>query len=53
MTPPVTGRSVRSLALGILIRVQKGGAHAAPLLDARGRSLDPRDRDLLVGMLLL
>jgi len=47
MTPPGTGRSVRSLALGILIRVQKGGAHAAPLLDARGRSLEPRDRDLL------
>jgi 16S rRNA (cytosine967-C5)-methyltransferase len=47
MTAPRAARSVRSLALGILIRVEKGGAHAAPLLDARGRALDGRDRDLL------
>lgn len=49
MTAPGASRSrsVRSLALGILIRVERDGAHAAPLLDARGRSLDSRDRDLL------
>jgi 16S rRNA (cytosine967-C5)-methyltransferase len=40
-------RSVRSLALGILTRVERDGAHAAPLLDARGAALPPRDRDLL------
>jgi 16S rRNA (cytosine967-C5)-methyltransferase len=40
-------RSVRSLALGILIRVARDRAHASPLLDARGASLPPRDRDLL------
>jgi 16S rRNA (cytosine967-C5)-methyltransferase len=40
-------RSVRSLALGILIRVERDRAHAAPLLDARGTALPPRDRDLL------
>ena len=40
-------RSVRSLALGILIRVERDRAHAAPLLDARGWALPPRDRDLL------
>jgi 16S rRNA (cytosine967-C5)-methyltransferase len=40
-------RSVRSLALGILIRVARDGAHAAPLLDARGAALPARDRDLL------
>ncbi len=43
MTAP---RSARELALGILLRVEKG-AHASPLLDARGRELDPRDRDFL------
>jgi 16S rRNA (cytosine967-C5)-methyltransferase len=43
MTGP---RSARELALGILLRVDKG-AHAAPLLDARGRDLDGRDRDFL------
>jgi len=43
----VDSRSVRSLALGILIRVARDGAHAAPLLDARGAALDGRDRDLL------
>ena len=50
MTPPAaarSGRSVRSLALGILVRVERDRAHAAPLLDARGRDLTPRDRDLL------
>ncbi len=49
MTPPAgpSVRSVRSLALGILLRVERDGAHAAPLLDARGVSLPPRDRDLL------
>lgn len=40
-------RSVRSVALGILVRIERDGAHAAPLLDARGASLPPRDRDLL------
>ena len=40
-------RSVRSLALGILIRVERDRAHAAPLLDARGAPLPQRDRDLL------
>ncbi len=40
-------RSVRSLALGILVRVERDGAHAAPLLDVRGASLPARDRDLL------
>ncbi len=40
-------RSVRSLALGILVRVERDAAHAAPLLDARGAQLDRRDRDLL------
>ncbi len=40
-------RSVRELALGVLVRVARDGAHAAPLVDARGRDLDPRDRDLL------
>jgi 16S rRNA (cytosine967-C5)-methyltransferase len=43
MTAP---RSVREIALGILLRVH-AGAHAAPLLDARGRELDARDRDFL------
>ncbi len=43
MTSP---RSARELALGILLRVEKG-AHASPLLDARGRELDARDRDFL------
>jgi 16S rRNA (cytosine967-C5)-methyltransferase len=49
MSAPPAGpsRSVRSLALGILIRVERDRAHAAPLLDARGRGLPPRDRDLL------
>jgi len=42
-----SGRSVRTLALGILIRVERDGAHAAPLLEARGAALPPRDRDLL------
>jgi 16S rRNA (cytosine967-C5)-methyltransferase len=45
-TPAAPTRSLRSLALGILLRVENG-AHAAPLLEARGGSLDPRDRDLL------
>ena len=40
-------RSVRSLALGILIRVERDRAHAAPLLDVRGAHLPQRDRDLL------
>ena len=40
-------RSVRSIALGILIRVERDGAHAAPLLDAKGRDLPQNDRDLL------
>ena len=40
-------RSVRSLALGILIRVERDGAHAAPLIDARSAGLPGRDRDLL------
>lgn len=40
-------RSVRSRALGILIRVERDRAHAAPLLDARVAELPPRDRDLL------
>ena len=40
-------RSVRELALGVLVRVARDGAHAAPLIDARGRDLPPRDRDLL------
>ena len=40
-------RPVRSIALGILVRVDRDGAHAAPLLDARGEGLPPRDRDLL------
>ncbi|MGA7992795.1 MAG: transcription antitermination factor NusB, partial [Thermoanaerobaculia bacterium] len=44
MTEPP--KSVREIALGILLRVARG-AHAAPLLDARGRDLDPRDRDFL------
>jgi 16S rRNA (cytosine967-C5)-methyltransferase len=39
-------KSAREIALGILLRVARG-AHAAPLLDARGRELDPRDRDFL------
>lgn len=39
-------RPTREIALGILVRVA-GGAHAAPLLDARGRSLEGRDRDFL------
>jgi 16S rRNA (cytosine967-C5)-methyltransferase len=39
-------KSAREIALGILLRVARG-AHAAPLLDARGRDLDPRDRDFL------
>ncbi len=40
-------RSVRELALGVLVRVARDRAHAAPLVDARGRNLPPRDRDLL------
>jgi len=40
-------RSVRERALGILVRVARDGAHAAPLVDARGRDLPPRDRDFL------
>ena len=40
-------RSVRELALGVLVRVARDDAHAAPLVDARGRDLLPRDRDLL------
>ncbi len=50
MRPPAAAppaRSVRSLALGILLRVEREGAHAAPLLDARGAALPSRDRDLL------
>ncbi len=43
MTAP---RTAREIALGILLRVD-AGAHAAPLLDARGRELDARDRDFL------
>ncbi len=39
-------KTARELALGILLRVAKG-AHAAPLLDARGAGLDARDRDFL------
>jgi 16S rRNA (cytosine967-C5)-methyltransferase len=39
-------KSARGIALGILVRVARG-AHAAPLLDARSRDLDPRDRDFL------
>ena len=38
---------MRELALGVLVRVARDGAHAAPLVDARGRDLPPRDRDLL------
>lgn len=40
-------RGVRSLALEVLLRVERDRAHAAPLLDARAASLPPRDRDLL------
>ncbi|HEX5856077.1 MAG TPA: transcription antitermination factor NusB [Thermoanaerobaculia bacterium] len=40
-------RPVRELALGVLVRVAREGAHAAPLVDARGRDLAPRDRDFL------
>jgi 16S rRNA (cytosine967-C5)-methyltransferase len=40
-------RPVRERALGVLVRVARDGAHAAPLLDARGRDLEPRDRDFL------
>lgn len=40
-------RGVRALALEILVRVERDRAHAAPLLDARGSGLNPRDRDLL------
>ncbi|MGE5346948.1 MAG: transcription antitermination factor NusB, partial [Acidithiobacillales bacterium] len=50
MTPPAAGsrdRPVRWLALGILLRVERDGAHAAPLLDARSTGLPPRDRGLL------
>ena len=50
MTTPAAGpsaRSARALALGILLRVERDGAHAAPLLDARCVELPPRDRDLL------
>ncbi len=43
MTAP---RPAREIALGILLRVARG-AHAAPLLDARGGDLDARDRDFL------
>lgn len=39
-------RPTREIALGILLRVA-AGAHAAPLLDARGRDLDARERDFL------
>ncbi len=50
MTPPGArspARSVRSIALGILVRVERDRAHAAPLLDARSTALEPRDRALL------
>ena len=40
-------RPVRDRALGILVRVARDGAHAAPLVNARGRDLEPRDRDFL------
>src|SRR5450830_1565472 len=40
-------RPVRELALGVLVRVARDGAHAAPLIDARSRDLLPRDRDFL------
>ncbi len=40
-------RPVRERALGVLVRVARDGAHAAPLVDARGRDLPPRDRDFL------
>jgi 16S rRNA (cytosine967-C5)-methyltransferase len=40
-------RSARELALGVLVRVARDGAHAAPLVNARGRDLLPRDRDFL------
>lgn len=38
---------VRALALGILVRVERDRAHAAPLLDRRAAPLAPRERDLL------
>ncbi|MCE7960634.1 MAG: SAM-dependent methyltransferase, partial [Acidobacteria bacterium ACB2] len=40
-------KGVRALALEVLVRVETERAWAAPLLDARGASLSPRDRDLL------
>jgi 16S rRNA (cytosine967-C5)-methyltransferase len=43
----MAARTVRELALGVLVRVARDGAHAAPLVDARGRELAPRDRDFL------
>ena len=45
--PAPAARSVRSVALGILVRVERDGAHAGPLLDARGGALPAQDRDLL------
>ncbi len=44
VSPP---RSVRAIALGILVRVERDRAHAAKLLDSKGSGLEPRDRDLL------
>lgn len=40
-------KGVRALALTVLVRVEAERAYAAPLLDARGAALSPRDRDLL------
>lgn len=40
-------RPVREAALGILIRVDRDAAHAAPLLDRRVEDVPPKDRDLL------
>lgn len=40
-------RPVREAALGILIRVDRDAAHAAPLLDRRADDVPPKDRDLL------
>lgn len=46
-SPPPTTRDVRRSAIGILVRVERDGAHAAKLLDDKGDRFDPRDRDLL------
>ena len=41
------GTRSREAAISVLVRVETAASHAAPLIEARSRSLPPRDRDFL------